>query len=181
MSAQPDAFDLLGLAPTLDLDLKTIEQRYRDLQKQLHPDKFTQASAQERRASLSRAVSVNDAYRVLRDDLARAELLYVRLGGRVREEKQPADPELLMEVMDLREELASTKRAGAEVARAKLTADVREKNQHAHAALREAFSKLEAGQDALEDAARALSRLRYYRRFLDEVASIEAEQEDALG
>ena len=68
-----DAFDVLGLAPSLELDISVLEQRYRDLQRQLHPDKFAQASSSERRSALSRAMSVNDAYRVLKDELKRAE------------------------------------------------------------------------------------------------------------
>ena len=42
-----DAFDLLGLTPALDLDPKVLEQRYRDLQRTLHPDRFAQAAASE--------------------------------------------------------------------------------------------------------------------------------------
>jgi molecular chaperone HscB len=181
-AAATDAFDVLGLTPAFDLDAKLIEQRYRDLQRTLHPDKFVQASASERRESLSRAVSVNDAYRVLRDELRRAELLFARFGGDSSEHaKQKADPELLMEVMELREELASTKHRRDEAARVKLTADVRAKNQAASEVLRRAFAALAAGdRSALEPAAAALSRLRYYRRFLDEVAVLDAESEDAL-
>ncbi|MDB4986776.1 MAG: putative co-chaperone Hsc20 [Myxococcaceae bacterium] len=179
-----DAFDVLGLTPLFDLDTKVIEQRYRDLQRTLHPDKFMQASASERRASLSRAVSVNEAYRVLRDELKRAEALFVRYGGQSGESaNKTADPELLMEVMELREELASTKRGGeaSASARARLGEDVQRKNQTATEQLRTAFAALSSsGASALDDAARALSRMRYYRRFLDEMASIEAESQDAL-
>jgi len=196
-----DAFDVLGLVPAFDLDSKVLEQRYRDLQRALHPDKFAQASASERRASLSRAVSVNDAYRALRDELKRAELLYLRLGGELSERGgQPADPELLMEVMELREQLSETKQSRDVAARERLTREVQQLNDdsigvlrqtfaalqasHArggtarvHASLAGAAEALEAGEvgeaGALQVAARALSRLRYYRRFLDEVAVLE--------
>ncbi|MDB4976057.1 MAG: hscB [Myxococcaceae bacterium] len=177
-----DAFDVLGLTPAFDLDAKLVEQRYRDLQRALHPDKFTQASASERRASLSRAVSVNEAYRVLRDELKRAEALFARHGGQTSESaSKTADPALLMEVMELREELASTRHSHDAAARSRLTSEVKQKNQAASDALRRAFASLERGEGAaLDDAARALSRLRYYRRFLDEVAAIDAAVEDAL-
>ena len=58
-----DAFDVLGLPPAFDLDAALLEQRYRELQRALHPDRFVKAQASERRASLARAVSVNEAYR----------------------------------------------------------------------------------------------------------------------
>src|SRR5689334_10861752 len=98
-----DAFDVLSLAPSFDLEAPELEKRYRELQKQLHPDKFVQASGSDKRASLVRAVNVNEAYRALRDELKRAEILFVRHGGKINEREQPADPELLMEVMELRE------------------------------------------------------------------------------
>jgi len=170
-----DAFDVLGLPPAFDLDTKTLEQRYRDLQRALHPDKFAQASASERLRSLSHAVSVNDAYRALRDELRRAEILFVRLGGEVSERGgQPADAALLMEVMELREQLSETKAHGDHKARERLTKEVRALNQRSTDELRQAFVALETGElSALDTAARALSRLRYYRRFLDEVAVLE--------
>ncbi len=166
---------MLGLAPAFDLDEKELEQRYRDLQRTLHPDRFAQAPASERRQALSRAVSVNDAYRVLRDQLKRGELLYVRLGGTLRETGQQADPELLIEVMELRESLAEHKRDA--VKRGKLAEEVLAKQKDALGALREAFAILSESKNpgALHAAASALSRLRYYRRFLDEVAVQEDE------
>jgi len=174
-SAIPDAFDTLGLEPTLDLDASLLEQRYRDLQRQLHPDKFAQASSSEKRVSLSRAVSVNDAYRALRDDLKRAEVLFVRHGGSANEREQgPVDPELLMEVMELRESLAEAKSARDLSATQALSQQVAGLERAGFAELRAAFAKLAAhDKSALAEAGRALSRLRYYRRFQDEVAHIE--------
>ena len=177
-----DAFDVLGIAPAFDLDAKLLEQRYRDLQRQLHPDKFVQASAATRRESLSRAVGVNDAYRVLRDELKRAEALFVRYGGDLSERStNQAEPELLLEVMELREELAATKGSQDSAARERLTGEVQHKNALATEALRQAFAALQAGSaSALPDAARALSRLRYYRRFLDEVLVLADLSDEAL-
>ncbi len=113
-----DPFDTLGLPPRFDLALTEIEQRYRDLQKTLHPDKYAQASASERRASLSHAVTVNEAYRALKDDLKRAEALLLRFGGAPQNKGSAQDPELLMEVMELREALAEC-RAERDLARAR--------------------------------------------------------------
>jgi molecular chaperone HscB len=170
-----DAFDVLGLPPAFDLETKTLEQRYRDLQRALHPDKFAQASAAERRRSLSHAVSVNDAFRVLRDPIERAALLLARFGGATREHGGgTADPALLMEVMELREQLSDTKANRDTKAREKLANEVRTLDRRSTDELRQAFVSLEAGdRGALDVAARALSRLRYYRRFLDEVAVLE--------
>src|SRR5690606_25069613 len=100
--------DVLALRPSFDLDTNELERRYRELQRQLHPDKFAQSSSSERRASLARAVTVNDAYRALRDELKRGELVLARLDKAART-GEVQDPELLMEVMELRESLAEAK------------------------------------------------------------------------
>jgi molecular chaperone HscB len=176
-----DAFDVLGLAPALDLDLTTLDQRYRDLQRALHPDKFVNASSGERRESLSRAVSVNDAYRLLKDELKRAELLFTRYTGTKPDAGQAtAEPTLLMEVMELREDLARAKKA-RDVARIrKLASNVHELEQKTGVLLRGAYAALAEGENrgAQEKAARALSRLRYYRRFQDEATALEDDLRD---
>lgn len=170
-----DAFDVLGLTPSFDLDLPTLERRYRDLQRALHPDKFVTAPTSERRASLARAVTVNDAYRTLRDELKRAEILIARHGGEVSERAQkPADPALLMEVLELREALEDSKTDNDGAARARLLSDVNVKKDAATSALRDGLARAARGEPAgRDDAATALSRLRYYRRFLDEVGVLE--------
>ncbi|MFT3921723.1 MAG: Fe-S protein assembly co-chaperone HscB [Myxococcales bacterium] len=171
-----DAFDVLALKPAFDLDPSELEQRYRDLQKQLHPDKFVQASASEKRVSLSRAVDVNQAYRSLRDALKRGEILLTRLSG-VQAGAETTDPGLLMEIMELREGLAEAKGERNAAAVSALKADVLTREDGALGSLKQAFQVLERGPDgaARAEAHRALSRLRYYRRFQEEVARFEEE------
>ncbi len=165
MSESP--FDTLGLPARFELDLATLEARVRDLQRALHPDRHASGTPAERRASLSRAVSVNEAYRVLRDDLTRAAVL---LGSA---SEPAADPEFLMEIMELREGLSDA-RTGASIERVRdLAAIVRSRSSAARASLATA---LDVDADPGRAAA-ALSKLRYYRRFLDEV---EVAEEDAL-
>jgi len=172
-----DPFDTLGLPARFDLDPTELEQRYRDLQKQLHPDKHVLGSASERRASLSHAVSVNEAYRALKDDLKRAEALVLRLGGSADEKRGSQDPELLMEVMELREAMAEA-RDERDLERAKqLSADVRSREQEARAALKQTLEALadQQGKGSVAQAESSLARLRYYRRFQDEVDALEEE------
>jgi molecular chaperone HscB len=173
-----DPFDTFGLPARFDVDAKELETRYRDLLRALHPDKHVQAAATQRRESLSRSVDVNDAYRVLKDELKRAQALLVRHGRRGKSE--PQDPELLMEIMELREALDDAKRSRNLDATRLLSGQVAALEEQARQALREAFAMLEQQSlpHVLEAAACALSRLTYYRRFQDEVAAIEQE---ALG
>lgn len=165
--ASESPFDVLGLPRRFELDLATLEARVRELQRALHPDKHAAGTPAERRASMSRAVSVNEAYRTLRDDLTRAAALIDA------PQDEAADPDFLMEIMELREGLADA-RESASIERARKLADtVRERSASTRAALATA---LDVEGDP-HKAADALSKLRYYRRFLDEV---EVAEEDAL-
>lgn len=165
-----DPFRTLGLPARFDLDPQEIERRYRELQKALHPDRFVGASAQERRISLGKAVEVNEAYRTLRDDLARARALLALRGLDVKD-GTPSDPEFLMEVMERREALSEA-RSARDLVRVRGLADaVRAQDERARAEITKLF---DAGAEPSR-IADVLSKMRYYRRFLDEVEVIEEE------
>lgn len=173
-----DPFEVLGLPKEFALDLAVLEQRQRDLSRVVHPDKFAGGGAGERRRALSRAVDVNAAVRVLRDPIRRAEALLASRGVRVDEAAAPkASPALLMDVMELREELASAKGKRDVDAVRRLATGVRARNDRVLAALASALSGDSPGP---ADAALALlGELRYLRRFLDEVRVIEEDLEAA--
>src|SRR5256885_11549940 len=68
-----DYFSFLGLPRKLNLDSAEIEQRFRTLSRQFHPDYFYNATPTERRASLERSSYLNDAYRTLKDPISRLQ------------------------------------------------------------------------------------------------------------
>ena len=70
-----DYFSFFGLPRKLVVDLADLDVRFRRLSRQFHPDYFYNATPAERLASLERASYLNDAYRVLRQPLDRAEYL----------------------------------------------------------------------------------------------------------
>jgi molecular chaperone HscB len=169
-----DPFDTLGIAPRFDLDLKAVEKRYRDLSRVLHPDRHVAGSPAERRMSLGKAVEVNEAWRLVRDPIRRAEALLARQGREVKEGKEPAaDPEFLMEMMEQREALseAKTKRDRAAVER--LAADIRRRETNVLGRLSGGFAGDALPAETLSQLASLVGELRYYRRFLDEVSAIE--------
>jgi molecular chaperone HscB len=168
-----DPFETLGFEPVFDLDPALLERRHRELSRALHPDRYAGRPASERREALGRAITVNQAFRALKDPVARAEALLVRHGKVVEESGgQPADPMLLMEVLERREALGDAKRAGdLEVAR-RLAAEVREREQATLAGIERGFGASPPDLAAVE---KALGELRYHRRFLDEVSVIEDE------
>jgi molecular chaperone HscB len=171
-----DPFQTLGVAPRFDLDLAALEKRHRDLSRALHPDRYGDAPAAERRLSLSKAIEVNEAWRTLRDPVRRAEALLRLAGVAVGETREPqAAPALLMEIMDAREELAGAAARKDRARIAKLEAGMRAREAECVAKLGRGFD--EAGGDAAKSAALLplLGELRYLRRFLDEVGALEEE------
>ena len=106
-----DPFALLGLAPAYELDLAALERAYFERSKALHPDRFAGAPAAERVAVLSRSRALNDAYQLLRKPASRAEYLLERVGLTIGDNEQ-LDPAFLMEILELREELAEARVAG---------------------------------------------------------------------
>src|SRR6202521_391158 len=66
-----DYFAFFGLTRKLGIDSADLDQRFRFLSRQFHPDYFYNATPAERRASLERSSYLNDAYRTLRQPIAR--------------------------------------------------------------------------------------------------------------
>ena len=114
LGRQGDYFSFLGVPRKLNLDVADLEQRFRALSRQFHPDYFYNSSPAERRASLERSSYLNDAYRTLRQPIPRLEYL-LSLEGMDRRRSERTDvatepdnkvpPALLEEVFALNEEL----------------------------------------------------------------------------
>jgi molecular chaperone HscB len=134
LNAATDYFAVFGLARKLSIDLSLLEHKFLRLSWKLHPDNFVNASEQERELSLKRSSELNDAYRVLRDPLARIEYLLEIQGERKEgEKKQQVPPELLEEVFELNEsldELREAKTSGDNLAELKSKLQSAETNFH---------------------------------------------------
>jgi molecular chaperone HscB len=111
-SEHSDYFALFGLPRELGVEMGALEQKFLQMSWKLHPDNFVNASAEERELSLKRSSDLNDAYRTLRDPVARVEYLLAIEGARIEgQNKQQAPPELLEEVFELNESLDEMREA----------------------------------------------------------------------
>ncbi len=105
-------FELFGLDPLFGIDTVELERVYRELQSQVHPDRFAHLPASEQRLSIQWATRVNEAYRTLRHPLSRAQYLLEINGVDTRHESNTAMPtDFLMEQMEWREAAAEARAA----------------------------------------------------------------------
>ncbi|MGF1641611.1 MAG: Fe-S protein assembly co-chaperone HscB [Rhodospirillales bacterium] len=157
-----DHFARLALAVGFDIDVATLDRRYFDGQRLLHPDRFATRSPRERALSQRQAVCLNEAYETLKDPLRRADYLVHLKGAGVLQEgcNLVNDQELLNEAMELRQALAEAETA-AEVA--VLARQAAHDVDVCVRALSAAFA-----DDDLEAACRLTTRLKYLRKLVDE-------------
>jgi molecular chaperone HscB len=167
-------YDFFGLEHKLDLDLADLEKRFYALSRQYHPDRYTLKSREEQQYALDATAILNDAYRTLRDPLARAEYLLKENGFDIGEQgSKNVPPELLEEVFELNmpiEELRGgddSARAGLEQARKKFV-DMREKID---SELQSRFEGYDQAPDrnVLSEIRGLLNRRRYVRNLINEV------------
>jgi molecular chaperone HscB len=129
---QSDYFAMFELPRKLWLEMGALEQKFLQLSWKLHPDNFVNATPEEREISLKRSSELNDAYRTLRDPVARVEYL-LSIEGMRKEgaNKQQAPANLLEEVFELNEsldELREVKASGGDLGALKLRLEAAEKN-----------------------------------------------------
>lgn len=161
-STSSEAFSLLGLAPSYEIDLSALEKAFFERSKELHPDRYASAPAAERVAALTKARALNDAYQTLKKPVPRAEYLLARAGVTIGDNER-LDPAFLMEILELREALAEARQAGK-------LADV-ERMQGEMAARRRAVLAQLPGLFAVNDLAAIKTQLivlRYLDRYLEE-------------
>jgi molecular chaperone HscB len=105
-------FELLGLPVGYSLDAARLEHSYRELQTRVHPDRHAAGSEAERRVAMQWATRANEAYRTLRDPVARARYVLQLKGFDTGEETNTAmPPDFLMQQMEWRETVAEASQA----------------------------------------------------------------------
>ena len=82
-------YEALGLEPALSLDPDDLKKRFYERSRQWHPDRFSRASAAEQEKALEMTSTLNDAFRTLRDPIARAEYFLKEKGIELSKAKVP--------------------------------------------------------------------------------------------
>jgi len=106
VNLQSNDFELFGVPEQFAQDLARIDERWKDLQREAHPDRFAAQGAAAQRIAMQWSVRINEAYKRLKDPLKRAAYLCEMRGAPIEAEKNTAMPaEFLVVQMEWREAL----------------------------------------------------------------------------
>ena len=173
-------FELFGLPIGYIIDTEQLSERYRELQRVLHPDRYSNASAQERRLSMQGATRVNEAFEVLKDPLRRAHYLLSLNGIEMDAQGESTqDTAFLMEQLELREELeAARHKPDPYAAIGTLMEGI---NQRINRLVGQMAVQFEtATPDQLEEAREILRKMQFLQKFRQDAETLEAELDEAL-
>ncbi len=130
LMSTPNYFEVFSLSRKLNVDTAALETAFYAQSRKLHPDRFASKSNEEQEAALAQASQLNDAYRTLKEPIARTEYLLSLEGVQMEEQsraatdaakaagtekKQVAPPELLEEAFELNmqlEEMRANRKMG---------------------------------------------------------------------
>ncbi|HEX4856828.1 MAG TPA: Fe-S protein assembly co-chaperone HscB [Limnobacter sp.] len=108
ISLSASDFEIFGLPCRFELDSAALSASYLKLQSQTHPDRFANASPQEKRLAVQWATRVNEAYKRLQNPMERAIYWCELHGENPRGQQSNLPPALLMQQMEWREALEET-------------------------------------------------------------------------
>ncbi|XP_016920834.1 iron-sulfur cluster co-chaperone protein HscB [Apis cerana] len=98
-------FDIIDIPKTYDVNVTEIQKKYKELQKLLHPDKFSNKSEKEKQFSEILSSLVNKAYSTLLHPLKRGLYMLELNGITISEGTDNVNAEFLMEIMEKNEEI----------------------------------------------------------------------------
>ncbi len=163
MNLQSNDFELFNLPVTFAQDRTAVDARWKDLQREAHPDKFAAQGAAAQRIAMQWSVRINEAYQRLKDPVKRAAYLCELHGTPINAETNTAMPAaFLMQQMELREALDD----------ADNEQNLDEISQQSKHLLLNQLSKLEQLIDANHDypqAAQAVRALMFIERFSQDI------------
>jgi molecular chaperone HscB len=165
MNLSSSDFELFGLPQRFAQDRAEIDQRWKELQREAHPDRFAAEGHTAQRAALQWSVRINEAYRRLKDPLKRAAYLCELRGAAIDAENNTAMPQdFLFEQMEWREALDD---AESEEALAAVSERVTARRREMLDRIRQLLDE-EADAPA---AARQVRALMFIERFAEDVES----------
>jgi molecular chaperone HscB len=161
-----DHFALFGIPPSFAVDVAALDVAYRELQREVHPDRFVNRADNEKRLAAQWATQANEAYRTLKSPLARGRYLLQLAGIDTEEETNTAMPvAFLMQQMEWREAVVQARADRDETRLVELAAQK-------HTEERTLFTRLAeqlATPQKMHDARETVRKLRFLEKLGEEI------------
>ena len=163
-------FAIFDLPVTFNIDLGLLSNRYLELQKSLHPDNFVTADSATQHQAMQKALEINDALKVLRDPVQRAEaIIAIETGNAVDpEQRSTQDVAFLMQQLEWREELENIEQSQDENALESFAKRVKKETKEMLTALEEQLN-----EQQWSTAAQFCDKLRFLKKLADEISQVE--------
>ncbi len=163
MNLQSTDFELFGIPVQFALDNATLDARWKELQREAHPDRFASSGAAAQRVAMQWSVRINEAYQRLKHPMRRAAYLCELNGVKIDAESNTAMPSaFLMQQMAWREALDE---ANDEAALEALNTAVQQARRQALADCAELLD----GQHDTAGAAQQVRALMFIERFATDI------------
>lgn len=178
MDLTQNYYQLFGLPQVFLVDQDELSRKYRDLQKELHPDKFAGKSASEQRISVQFTSLVNGAYQTLKSPLLSAEYLLELAGHPVNSNNLTIhDGDFLFKQMEWREQLADisaeAKSAAADQLKISEQLDgLRDEAMHEREKLIDKFEK-SYSQHSYDESKQHVAKLHFVEKMLTNIDHLE--------
>mgnify|MGYP001822535329 CR=1 FL=1 len=168
-------FEIFGLPVSYQVDLSLLSERYRDMQREFHPDRYANKPAQEQRLAVQYAGVINQAFSELKSPLLRAQyLLSLKNIEGQGDARITRDPLFLMQQIELREKLADASQAGDAFS---LLEEVAEEAESEYSALQKVFDQ-QYSHSLFQDALETVAKMQFFSKLLVEVEQREHELDD---
>lgn len=179
-TATQNHFELFGLPVSYEVDQAKLAEHYRELQRTVHPDRFANASDQERRLSVQRAAQINEAFQTLKSPIRRARYMLEMRGVEFDDQRETAmDPMFLMEQMELRETLAEIPHSDEGLVKiGRLQDDIQHKVRALTGELVELFK--DDSEEAMSRAKANMHKLQFMDKLQQEAENVEEDIANAL-
>lgn len=168
-------FELFGLPARFAIDLDTLDQHYRKIQAEVHPDRFVSSSSAERLRSMQLATQANEAYQTLKNPTVRARYLLKINGIDTQEESNTAmPPDFLMLQMEWREAIEEAEDAKDIAALDTLLRQMRQESRQLYDALHIALDE----QNQPAEAAGIVRKLSFIEKMRSDIEHTITKLED---
>jgi len=138
-------FELFKLPEKFQIDSEKLQQNYRSIQKEIHPDRFATSSENEKMQSMIKTTQINDAYQTLKSPIKRAKYI---LSLHKFNEKVTLPPDFLMQQMEWEEHLEEIEKDKNELEQFKLSIN-KEYEQHSSLAQQQIDSEQKWSEAAI--------------------------------